>query len=134
MSLKRAMLELVQSIPHGRVATLDDLAAHLKLAPALLATQLARLTEDEREITPWHRVVAAGGAIGRGPHRDQKFGRLAREGVLVSPAGVVQDLSRTRIAAAALGGSGPRETPEKPPPTPAGRSRGIRERPSGGVK
>lgn len=128
------MLELVQSIPYGRVATLDDLAAHLKFAPALLATQLARLTEDEREITPWHRVVAAGGAIGRGPHRDQQFARLAREGVLVSPAGVVQDLSRTRIAAAALGGSGPREAPERPSQTPQGRSRGMKDRPSGGVK
>ena len=43
-------------------------------------------------------MVAKGGAIGRGPHRDAQFARLVREGVPVSPAGIVQDMARVAIS------------------------------------
>ena len=70
------------------------LALKLGVPPPLVATMLSQLTEDEREIVPWHRVVAKGGAIGRGPHRERQFARLIQEGIVVSPAGIVQDLAR----------------------------------------
>jgi methylated-DNA-protein-cysteine methyltransferase related protein len=131
---KRELMALVRAIPQARVATLDDLAAHLDIQPALVTTLLGQLTDDERDIAPWHRVVAKGGAIGRGPHRDQQFARLAREGVPVSPAGIVQDLARVRIDAATLaelvkGRAAAAAAPASPPPTPASRSRGMKSRP-----
>ncbi len=91
---KAEVLALVRTIPHGRVVTVDAIGQHLGVLPQHVAHLLSQLSEDEREITPWHRIVAKGGAIGRGAHRDTQFARLVREGVAVSPAGVVQDLAR----------------------------------------
>ncbi|MGQ0457550.1 MAG: MGMT family protein [Hyphomicrobium sp.] len=140
--LKRDLIALARAIPQGRVATHDDLAAHLKIPQPLLMTLLSNLTDDERDMAPWRRVVAKGGAIGRGPHRDAHFAELVREGVAVSPAGIVQDMARVRIAAAALAdmasGAKHREAglaPDGPAAAasaaPASRSRGMKDRPGG---
>ncbi|MFN0219794.1 MAG: MGMT family protein [Hyphomicrobium sp.] len=132
---KRELMVLVRAIPQARVATSDDLAAHLKITPPLLTTLITHMTDDEREIAPWHRVVAKGGAIGRGPHRDQQFARLAREGVPVSPAGIVQDMARVRVHASMLADLAQGRVPSaaappvSPPPTSASRSRGMKSRP-----
>lgn len=96
-SARRGLLDLVRQVPVGRVVTIDQLARHFDLLSPLVTTLLAQLTEDERQSVPWHRVVAKGGAIGRGPHRDRQFAALLREGVLVSPAGVVQDMARVAL-------------------------------------
>lgn len=124
------LLILVRAIPPGRVATLAALAEASGLAPALVATTLARLSDDERQTVPWHRVVANGGAIGRGAWREAQFAKLVREGIAVSPAGVVQDLERAlmsdfdgRPAAQPLAGAG------TPQPQPKERSRGMKDRP-----
>jgi methylated-DNA-protein-cysteine methyltransferase-like protein len=90
-------MQLLQRVPSGRVTTVEALAENLGEPAALVRSRLSQLTEDERDLVPWHRVVAKGGAIGRGPHRDQQFARLAREGVLVSPAGIVHDLPRFAV-------------------------------------
>ncbi len=131
---KRGLLALVSCIPRGRVATHDDLARHMKITQPLLLTLLGSFSEDERDIAPWHRLVAKGGAIGRGPHSDAQFARLVREGVPVSPAGVVQDLAQFRVAAAALAkapsGSRADDALEASAPRgPASRSRGMKDRP-----
>ncbi|MET0408278.1 MAG: MGMT family protein, partial [Hyphomicrobium sp.] len=94
---------------------------------AVVQTLLSQLDEDDRDVVPWHRVVAKGGAIGRGPHRDQQFARLVREGVTVSPAGIVQDLARQMLFAlddASLEQEAAVERPEA-----GGRSRGMKQRP-----
>jgi methylated-DNA-protein-cysteine methyltransferase-like protein len=136
--LKRDLLGLIHAIPRGRVATADALAAHLKTLQPLVATLLNHLTEEERDANPWHRVVAKGGAIGRGPNRDAQFARLLREGVPVSPAGVVQDMDRLSITAAALANLAavkPRAPDrEEPPPLSPARSRGMKDRPGGGLR
>ncbi len=72
------LLKLIGSVSTGRVASVDALAEKLGVPFALAQTMLAQLTEDERELVPWHRIVARGGAIGRGPYRDQQFARLVR--------------------------------------------------------
>jgi len=129
------LLNLVRSIPPGRVASVDVLAERLGVPPPLVQTILSQLTGDEREIVPWHRVVAKGGAIGRGPDRDQKFARLVREGVMVSPAGIVQDLPRVMIfafegrpVARPFAKEGQVDTLPQPA-VPGGRSRGMKSRP-----
>lgn len=96
--LRGRLLALLAAIPAGRVTTPEALAAQLDAAPAWVRTAIGRLSEDELQMVPWHRMVALGGAIGRGPWRETQFARLVREGITVSPAGVVQDMSRVLLA------------------------------------
>lgn len=127
LPVKAELLKLLRKIPLGRVASSDGLAIELGVPAPLVMTLMGQLSEDERDFVPWHRVVAKGGAIGRGPHRDQQFARLVREGVLVSPAGVVQDLERQMISGfddRSLLTNAPEE-----PPKMGGRSRGMKDRP-----
>ena len=128
-------MKLLRTIPFARVTAVDVLAERLGVPPPLVPTILSQLTEDEREVVPWHRVVAKGGAIGRGPDRDQQFARLVREGVTVSPAGIVQDLPRVMIltfdgrsVARPAANEGQLDTlPQQA--VPGGRSRGMKSRP-----
>ncbi len=132
---KAELLSLLRKVPVGYVTTAEGLAAEIAVAAPLVVTILAQLSEDERDFTPWHRVVAKGGGIGRGPHRDEQFARLVREGVTVSPAGIVQDLARhmlntldhTSLTKAAHNASRADALPQLP--KPGGRSRGMKLRP-----
>ncbi len=128
---KADLLTLLRRIPVGRVTTAESLADEIGIPAPLAATMLAQLTDDERDLVPWHRVVAKGGAIGWGPHRDQKFALLVREGVMVSPAGVVQDMARHLLVSldAASLKSAARVEPPPPEGRPPGRSRGMKLRP-----
>jgi methylated-DNA-protein-cysteine methyltransferase-like protein len=124
------ILSRMREVPAGRVTTLDVLADDAGVAPAFIARLLATLSEDERQSVPWHRVVAKGGAIGHGPHRDAQFARLVREGVPVSPAGIVQDMARVVVSSFGehqLGGG--RHGEAEKPPQAGGRSRGMKDRP-----
>ncbi len=128
--IKGDLIGALRCVPSGYVTTFDAIAMHLKIPPRVIATLLAGLTETEREIVPWHRAVAKGGAIGRGPNRDQQFARLVREGVSVSPAGVVQDISRVAIfnLDAPPTAVGKRQSAADIA-KPLGRSRGMKDRP-----
>lgn len=126
---KSALLRALRAIPLGRVATLDRLASHIGVAPRFVTLLLDGLSGDERELVPWHRVVAKGGAIGRGPHREAQFARLVREGVVVSPAGIVQDMERFAVAGFDDAGKGADEPGGAPPPPQTSRSRGMKDRP-----
>ena len=128
--IKTDILSIIRAVPAGRVATFDAIGAHLDVPPRHVAYILAKLTELEREIVPWHRVVAKGGAIGHGPYRDQQFTRLMREGVVVSPAGVVHDMARVVMANFDTPLSGVSKRPEAAVTAkPTSRSRGMKDRP-----
>jgi methylated-DNA-[protein]-cysteine S-methyltransferase len=77
---ERRVLAAVRRIPPGRVATYGDIAA-LAGAPraARAVGNILRRTKDP--VTPCHRVVAAGGAIGGyGGSESMKRELLRREG------------------------------------------------------
>lgn len=127
------LLALIAMVPAGRVVTLDLLAVRLAVIPSVVTTLINGLTDDERDRVPWHRVAAKGGAIGRGPHRDAHFARLVREGVPVSPAGIVQDMSRvavTELTASNRPDSRNNASAPSVPATPLSRSRGMKDRPT----
>jgi methylated-DNA-protein-cysteine methyltransferase related protein len=126
---KADLLALLRKIPLRYVTTAESLATEIGVPAPLVVTMLAQLNEDERDLAPWHRVVAKGGAIGWGPRRDQHFARLVREGVTVSPAGIVQDLERHMLVA--LDDASLTKAADTPPqaPKPGGRSRGMKQRP-----
>ena len=119
---------MIAVVPAGRVVGMDVLAQRLAVLPTVVATLISGLTEEERDRVPWHRVVAKGGAIGRGPHRDTHFACLVREGVPVSPAGIVQDMERVAVTEL-VASSRSERTDAAPAPPPLSRSRGVKDRP-----
>ncbi len=139
--LRGRLLALLAAIPAGRVTTPEAIAAQLDAAPAWVRTAIGGLSEDELQMVPWHRVVAVGGAIGRGPWRETQFARLVREGIAVSPAGVVQDMGRVLLADLAnlprhqdgrAQSSHPSPAiPDGAPRAASSRSRGMKDRPGG---
>ncbi len=127
---KSKLLANLRKVPAGRVVTYDALAQALSILPRHVETLLGHLSEDEREMVPWHRVVAKGGAIGWSPLRDAKFQRLIREGVAVSPAGIVQDMARAAVTDLSSKQSVQMEQRHNAAPlTPLSRSRGMKDRP-----
>ena len=132
MGSKSKLLANLRKVSAGRVVTYEALGQALSISPRHVETLLGNLSEDEREMVPWHRAVAKGGAIGRGPNRDQQFAKLVREGVAVSPAGIVQDMARVTIKdLSALPPSVTKRPDAAPSPAPASlsRSRGMKDRP-----
>ncbi len=126
--LRRRLLEALRKIPAGHVTTFDALAAHLAASPAEMTTLIAHLTDDERQSAPWHRAVAKGGAIGRGPWRERQFALIVREGIPISPAGIVQDMARHAVTDLSNPPS-PRAEQPAPATGPLSRSRGMKDRP-----
>ena len=79
MVLAERILDVVESVPAGRVSTYGDIAALAGTpSPRLVGRVLAELSDDE---TPWHRVVRADGTPA--PHLVERQCELLRtEGVL----------------------------------------------------
>ena len=90
--IKAEVLAIASRIPPGRVSTHGQIGTHLKVFSRHIAHLVTALDERDRAATPWWRVVADGGAVGRHRHRDEQIQRLKHDGVVVSPAGIVQDL------------------------------------------
>ncbi len=75
------VLDLVATIPAGRVLTYGDVARHLgSRAPRAVGNTLARFGGG----VPWWRVVRAGGGLPTG-HELAAAERLRAEGVVVQP-------------------------------------------------
>ncbi len=123
---RAALLALLEKIPAGRLATHGQIAAELRMMRPHVAALLQDLNDDERTSVPWHRVVADGGAIGRHKHRDAQMARLRAEGIAVAPAGIVDELSRRRIADFSAPGAAIERGPATAAPS---RSRGMKGRP-----
>jgi len=79
MELAQRMLDAVDRIPPGQVATYGDIAARAgSRSPRLAGFVLSQLADDT---TPWHRVLRADGTPA--PHlADEQLARLRVEGVL----------------------------------------------------
>lgn len=91
MVLADRILDVVASVPPGRVTTYGDVAARAGTpSPRLVGRVLAELS-DER--TPWHRVLRANGTPAEHLVAEQ-CARLRAEGVTVTAGRV--DLRRYR--------------------------------------
>jgi methylated-DNA-protein-cysteine methyltransferase-like protein len=69
-----------------------------------------------------------------GPHRDAQIAKLVREGVPVSPAGIVQDMARVAVTTVEARDRESFESlasePVQTPAAPLSRSRGMKDRPA----
>jgi alkylated DNA nucleotide flippase Atl1 len=93
MDLAQRMLDVVSSIPAGKVATYGDIAARAgSRSPRLAGFVLAQLADED---TPWHRVLRADGTPA--PHlAKEQLQRLRAENVQVEDGKV--DLKRFRVS------------------------------------
>jgi alkylated DNA nucleotide flippase Atl1 len=92
VSRTSAILELVETIPPGRVMTYGDVAHHLGIPSARLVGQVLAHSGGS---VPWHRVVLATGSVA--DHlAERQLAMLREEGVAVRQGRV--DLRTTRWA------------------------------------
>lgn len=91
------MLTVVSRVPPGRVATYGDVAAMAGRPGAARAVGNI-LARAERPGLPYHRVIAAGGALGGYSDLALKRSLLAAEGVPVGPRRI-RDFARLRWVA-----------------------------------
>ncbi len=97
--MTRDVLQIVRSIPEGRVTTYGSIARFLHISPRNVAFVLAG---SKGKDIPWHRVVSAQGWL----NRDRKIGdrkqerRLKKEGIFVENQKV--DLDRYGVEAKTL--------------------------------
>ncbi len=112
--IKADILAIVAAIPKGRVATAADLGRQIDVPARHVAYILTALDEDERAVTPWWRVVADGGAIGRHKRREDQIAMLRRDGLTVSAAGIVADFAVRRVTAFEAPPSGVTRRPAAP--------------------
>ncbi len=130
--IKAEVLALAAHVPAGRVATHAQFSIKLKVISRQIATIFAGLDDAERARVPWWRIVADGGAIGRHPHRDEQMQRLRDEGLLVSPAGIVQELAARRVTELSMPRPGQPKAPPPPPPSRS-RARGMKDKPTSSI-
>ena len=95
--IRAEVIRVVAAIPEGRFATYGSIAGHLDVNPRHVAYILARLSEEESAILPWHRVVAAEARISRGMAeelRAEQQARLEAESLQIDPKGFIIDPDR----------------------------------------
>jgi O-6-methylguanine DNA methyltransferase len=85
---ERRVLTLVSRIPIGRVTTYGDIA-RLAGRPGAARAVGNILRQADRPGLPYHRVIAAGGALGGYSSLPLKRSLLAAEGLTVTPRRVV---------------------------------------------
>ena len=85
---ERRVLTLVSRIPAGRVITYGDVA-RLAGRPGAARAVGNIMRQADRPGLPYHRVVAAGGALGGYSSPQMKRSLLAAEGLTVTPRRVV---------------------------------------------
>jgi alkylated DNA nucleotide flippase Atl1 len=130
--LRRDLVVLLGRVPRGWVAAIGDVSRHLAAYQPHVAQVLASIGEEaegEADV-PWWRVVADGGAVGRHPRRDVQIKRLKADGLVVSLAGIVQEMAERRIKDLAAPPSEPfaGAAPPSVDARPA-RSRGFKSHP-----
>jgi alkylated DNA nucleotide flippase Atl1 len=90
------ILAVVRAIPAGRITTVDAISQFLDVPSRHVNYLLARRYDLEREASPWYRVLAHRGAIGRAlfdARGRSQAELLAAEGVEVGYRGKVTDFA-----------------------------------------
>ncbi|MCU0987199.1 MAG: MGMT family protein, partial [Acetobacteraceae bacterium] len=82
--IKADILAIIRAVPEGAVVTFSAIGAHLDVAPRHAAYILATLAGGQDEAFPWHRAVAADGALLSGPRGARQAVLLAEEGHAVT--------------------------------------------------
>jgi methylated-DNA-protein-cysteine methyltransferase related protein len=92
--IRAEVIRLVAMIPPGKFTTYGSIAVHMNIVPRHVAFVLSRLTKEESQTLPWHRVVGADARIS--PKMDAELAAsqrqlLEREGLQIDSKGFIQD-------------------------------------------
>lgn len=90
------ILAVVRAIPAGRLTTVDAISQFLDVPSRHVHYLLARRYDPDREMSPWHRVIANRGAIGRVLYDARGRSQaelLAAEGIEVGYRGKVAEFA-----------------------------------------
>jgi methylated-DNA-protein-cysteine methyltransferase related protein len=92
--IRAEVIRLVALIPPGKFTTYGSIAVHMNVVARHVAFVMSRLTREEAEALPWHRVVGAEARIS--PKMDATLAqaqreRLEAEGVRVDAKGFIVD-------------------------------------------
>lgn len=91
--MKRALLEQLSAIPRGKIVKLDQMAVAMNIPARHVAYMVSQLSEAEREMVPWHRLVPSGctfpAEAKRSPRQIEQLRLLALEGVSDLPAHII---------------------------------------------
>jgi methylated-DNA-protein-cysteine methyltransferase related protein len=92
--IRAEVLRLVALIPEGKFTTYGSIALHMNVAARHVATVLSRLTSEEAELMPWHRVVSADARISQRMDPDlatRQRSLLEAEGLTLDAEGFIQE-------------------------------------------
>lgn len=90
------ILAVVRAIPAGRLTTVDAISQFLDVPSRHVHYLLARRYDPDREASPWHRVLAGRGAIGRALYDARGRSQaelLAAEGIEVGYRGKITEFA-----------------------------------------
>lgn len=92
--IRAEVIRLVGLIPPGKFTTYGSIAIHMNVMARHVAFVMSRLTEEEADALPWHRVVSADARLS--PKMDGALStmqrrRLRSEGLKINAAGYIQD-------------------------------------------
>ncbi|MBB5690430.1 hypothetical protein GXW77_13345 [Roseomonas alkaliterrae] len=122
------MPRIVARVPAGRVVSRADAGAHRDITPRHGAPVLAMLAPIVAATLPWHRAVAADGALGTpkaGPDDMVRRAVLAAEGAVSSPGGRIAGFQARRVHVAALPHGVPVQTRPADAPAEAVGAHGV---------
>ena len=93
------IIEVIASIPKGKVSSYRDVALAAGLPNGARQTVRVLHSMSEKYSLPWHRVIRADGTIAlkEGEGRELQIALLKKEGVKVSPEGKVDMLKYKSI-------------------------------------
>jgi methylated-DNA-protein-cysteine methyltransferase-like protein len=96
LQLKSRVLQVVATIPEGRVTTYGTIARYLHTTARHVGMVMASLTANESRRVPWFRVVAANGVVSTiklGSVGRRQIARLRAEGLAVTARNKVEDFN-----------------------------------------
>lgn len=92
--IRAEVIRLVGLIPAGKFTTYGSIAIHMNVAVLHVSSVMSRLTDDESQSLPWHRVVGADARISRKMEKTlavEQRRRLEKEGLQIDPEGFIHN-------------------------------------------
>lgn len=92
--IRAEVIRLVALIPEGKFTTYGSMAVHMNVMARHVAFVMSRLTDEESQALPWHRVVSADARLSSKMDvelRELQKSRLVFEGMSIDSKGFIED-------------------------------------------
>lgn len=92
--IRAEVIRLVALIPEGKFTTYGSMAVHMNVMARHVAFVMSRLTDEESQALPWHRIVSADARLSSKMDvelRELQKSRLVFEGMSIDSKGFIED-------------------------------------------